>query len=71
MKTFNFSAPSAQRGLWEKEVSAVEQNTATADQIPDISMSLQRIFPKKMPNYATKHPVAYRTWSRLTNLIFA
>ena len=49
MKTFNFSAPSAQRGLWEKEVSAVEQNTATADQIPDISMSLQRIFPKKCP----------------------
>ena len=28
-------------------------------------------FSKKMPNYATKHPVAYRTWSRLTNLIFA
>ena len=28
-------------------------------------------FSKKMPNYATKHPVAYRTWSRLTNLISA
>ena len=28
-------------------------------------------FSKKMPKYATKHPVAYLTWSRLTNLIFA
>ena len=56
----------------EKEVSAVEQTTATAEtRVTRYIDVITTNFSKKMPNYATKHPVAYRTWSRLTNLIFA
>ena len=55
----NFSALSPQKALQEKEVSAVEQITATAETsvtryIDVITMN----FSQKMPNYTTKHPVA-------------